>query len=323
MNGFQEQLARGMRRELQPKQERSSCKIAVVGDVHDRWDENDEIALKHLGIDLVLLVGDFGNEAVSIVRAIAQVNLPKAVIFGNHDAWYSATDWGRKKCPYDRQVEDRLQQQLDLMAAVDVGYGKLDFPEWGFTVVGARPFSWGGSTWKNQEFYDSKFGVKSFEESTDRILENVKSAAHNTIIFMGHCGPLGLGTAPDDPCGKDWQPIGGDHGDPDFAAAIAQTQAIGKTIPLVTFGHMHHALRHTKKQIRKRLDQRDGTVYLNAASVPRIVQTEAGWQRNFSVVTLETGVVTAAELVWIDQDWAIASQEVLYQSSYQQEASKH
>ena len=116
----------------------------------------------HLGIDLVLFVGDFGNEAVSVVRAIAQVNLPKAVIFGNHDAWYSATDWGRKKCPYDRQVEDRLQQQLDLMAGVHVGYGKLDFPAWGFTVVGARPFSWGGSTWKNEEFYEAQFGVKEF-----------------------------------------------------------------------------------------------------------------------------------------------------------------
>ncbi len=312
---------------LHREQKRSSCKIAVVGDVHDRWDENDEIALKHLGIDLVLFVGDFGNEAVNVVRAIAQVNLPKAVIFGNHDAWYSATDWGRKKCPYDRQVEDRLQQQLDLMAEFQVGYGKLDFPEWGFTVVGARPFSWGGSTWKNEDFYASKFGVKSFEESTQCIMENVKSAAHDTIIFMGHCGPLGLGAAPEDLCGKDWQPIGGDHGDPDFATAIAQTQAIGKSIPLVTFGHMHHALRHTKKQIRKRLDQRNGTVYLNAASVPRIVQTKAGWQRNFSVVTLEAGVVTAADLVWVDQDWAIASQEILYQRSSQQspqqEASKH
>lgn len=296
-------------------QERSSCKIAVVGDVHDRWDENDEIALHHLGIDLVLFVGDFGNEAVSVVRSIAQIDLPKAVIFGNHDAWYSATDWGRKKCPYDRQVEDRLQQQLDLMAGVHVGYGKLDFPVWGFTVVGARPFSWGGSTWKNEEFYEAQFGVKSFEESTQRIMENVESAAHSTVIFVGHCGPLGLGAAAEDLCGRDWKPLGGDHGDPDFAAAIAQTQAIGKTIPLVAFGHMHHALRHTKKQIRKRLEQRDGTIYLNAASVPRIIETEVGWQRNFSVVNLEAGVVTAADLVWIDQDWAIVSQEILYQQS--------
>jgi uncharacterized protein (TIGR04168 family) len=297
---------------VQPGQP-ASIKIAVVGDVHDRWDENDEIALKHLGIDLVLFVGDFGNEAVGVVRAIAQLNLPKAVIFGNHDGWYSITERGRKKCPYDRQVEDRLQTQIDLFADVHVGYGKLDFPEFDLTVVGARPFSWGGSKWKHGEFYSHRYGVNSFEESTACMVDAVKTAAHDTVIFIGHCGPKGLGDAAEDPCGKDWKPIGGDHGDPDFAAAIAQSQSLGKSIPLVAFGHMHHQLRHTKHQLRKRLDQRRGTVYLNAASVPRIVQTELGWQRNFSVVTMDKGVVTEAALVWVDQAWAIASQEILYQ----------
>jgi uncharacterized protein (TIGR04168 family) len=296
-------------------------KIAVVGDVHDRWDEHDEIALHYLGVDLVLFVGDFGNEAVGVVRAIAQLNLPKAAIFGNHDGWYSITEWGRKKCPYDRQVEDRLQEQLDLFAEIHVGYGKLDFPKLGLTVVGARPFSWGGSKWKHDEFYASRYGVNSFEESTDRIVNAVKDAAHNTIVLIGHCGPTGLGNQPEDPCGKDWQPIGGDHGDPDFAAAIAQTQAMGKSLPLVAFGHMHHTLRHTKQQFRKRLDYQNGTVYLNAASVPRIVETETGWRRNFSVVTLVEGAVSEAALVWVEQEQAlakplvtrIASQEILYQ----------
>jgi uncharacterized protein (TIGR04168 family) len=290
----------------------TSCKVAVVGDVHDRWDENDETALKHLGVDLVLLVGDFGNEAVDVVRSIAQLDLPKAIIFGNHDAWYSATDWGRQKCPYDRRVEDRLQMQLDLMAEFDVGYGKLDFPELGLSVVGARPFSWGGSNWKNEAFYASRYGVESFAESTDRIVASVKNAAHETVIFMGHCGPFGLGAEPEDLCGRDWKPIGGDHGDPDFAAAIERTRAIGKGVPLVTFGHMHHNLRNTKTQIRTRLAEREGTVYLNAASVPRVVETEVGWQRNFSVVTLERGGVIDARLVWVDQDWAIASEDVLF-----------
>ncbi|HBE31491.1 MAG TPA: TIGR04168 family protein, partial [Cyanobacteria bacterium UBA11368] len=39
-------------------------KIAVVGDVHDQWEEQDAGALEHLGVDLVLFVGDFGNESV-------------------------------------------------------------------------------------------------------------------------------------------------------------------------------------------------------------------------------------------------------------------
>ncbi|MEO0409231.1 MAG: TIGR04168 family protein, partial [Cyanobacteria bacterium P01_A01_bin.135] len=35
----------------------TSLTIAVVGDVHDLWDEGDGTALQHLGVDLVLFVG--------------------------------------------------------------------------------------------------------------------------------------------------------------------------------------------------------------------------------------------------------------------------
>ena len=75
--------------------------IAVVGDVHEQWEEADNSALEGLGVDLVLFVGDFGNESVPIVRKISQLSVPKAVIMGNHDAWYTASGWGRKKCPYE------------------------------------------------------------------------------------------------------------------------------------------------------------------------------------------------------------------------------
>ncbi|GAB4367095.1 MAG: TIGR04168 family protein [Elainellaceae cyanobacterium] len=293
---------------------RQTITIAIIGDVHDLWELEDQAALKALNVDLVLFVGDFGNESVEVVRTIASLDLPKAAIMGNHDAWYTATDWGRKKCPYDRQQEDWVQQQLDLLGEAHVGYGKLDFPEFELTVVGGRPFSWGGSVWKSSEFYQSRYGVNSFQESTDRILEAAKAAAYKTIIFIGHCGPTGLGEAPEDPCGKDWHPIGGDHGDPDLAEAIVQTRQLGKAIPLVTFGHMHHQLRHTKTQMRKMVDiDPQSTVYLNAASVPRIKQSSSGQLRNFSLVTLESGTVSKASLVWVNSDRAIESELILYQ----------
>jgi uncharacterized protein (TIGR04168 family) len=288
-------------------------KIAVIGDIHDLWDYEDEAALQALGVDLVLLVGDFGNESVEVVRAISQLSLPKAAIFGNHDAWYNATDWGIKQCPYDRRQEDRLQQQIDLLGDSHVGYGKLDFPKLNLSVVGSRPFSWGGSTWKNEKFYRDRCGVNSFEESVDRMVAVAHSTACKTVIFIGHNGPTGLGKLPEDPCGKDWQPIGGDHGDPDFEQAIAQVHQSGKTIPLVAFGHMHHTLRHTKQQLRRTIHTTpEGTVYLNAARVPRIVQNQGNRLRNFSVVTLESGIVSQASLIWMDQNLKIDSETVLY-----------
>lgn len=302
-------------------------RIAVVGDIHDQWEADDGIALQQLGVDLVLFVGDFGNESVEVVRAIAALDLPKAAVFGNHDAWYTATDWGRKKCPYDRKKEDWVQEQLDLLKQAHVGYGKLDFPALNLTVVGSRPFSWGGSVWKNAEFYQERFGVTSFEESTARIVAAANSAAYETVIFLGHNGPVGLGDRAEDPCGKDWQPLGGDFGDPDFTDAIAQTRAAGKTIPLVTFGHMHHKLRHTNQQLRTPIyASTEGTVYLNAASVPRIVQNEESEsptetlrdrRRNFSIVSLQAGVVSEISLVWLGNDFNVASEQILYQQPSQ------
>lgn len=297
-----------------PSSSPQSLTIAVVGDVHDLWDADDEPALKRLGVDLVLLVGDFGNESVDVVRAIAQMSLPKAVILGNHDAWYTATEWGRQKCPYDRRQADWVQQQLELLGVTHVGYNNLDFPEFQLTVVGGRPFSWGGSSWKNEAFYQTRFGVSNFEESTERIVAAVKRAAYETVVMIGHCGPTGLGDAAEDPCGRDWHPIGGDYGDPDLAAAIDQSRGLGKTIPLVAFGHMHHHLRHTKERLRKMVSiDAFGTVYLNSASVPRIRQTDAGTLRNFSLVTLESQTVSRASLVWVNQSLEIHSELILHQ----------
>lgn len=282
--------------------------IAIAGDIHDQWTEGDNQALVNLGVDLVLFVGDFGNEAVNVVRLISELPLPKAAIFGNHDAWYSASDWGRKQCPYDRQREDRVQQQFDLLGDAQVGYGKKDFPALNLSVVGSRPFSWGGKEWKNRTFLKKHYGVTNFQDSTAKIVAAAQSTTCDRLIFLGHNGPTGLGDRPEDICGRDWQPLGGDHGDPDFAAAIAQARTLGKTVSLVTFGHMHHRLRHTQTRLRTnhRWDEQ-GTFYLNAASVPRF-QTFAGQPcRNFSLVTLEGSHITQSQLVWVNPDGQIQS----------------
>ena len=298
------------------KNQSKPIKIAVIGDVHDQWEVEDGIALQHLGVDLALFVGDFGNESVEVVKAIASLDIPKAAVMGNHDAWYSATEWGRKKCPYDRTKEDWVQEQLDLLGSAQVGYGKLDFPQWNLTVVGGRPFTWGGPEWRFAQMCQERYGVSSLEESADKIVKVVKSVTCDHIIFLGHNGPSGLGDRADDPCGKDWHPIGGDFGDPDLAEAISQSLNLKKTVSLVAFGHMHRTLRHTKKLQRKAVFRSpEGTIYLNAATVPRIIQQDGIKLRNFSLVDVEDGLVTKASLVWVDQNYQIATEEVFYNSS--------
>lgn len=287
--------------------------IAIVGDVHDQWSSTDAKALAALDVDLVLFVGDFGDEAVSIVRQVAAVSLPKAVILGNHDVWYTASKRDRKDCPYDRTQEDRLQQQLEALGDCHVGFGKLEVPECKVTVVGVRPYSAGGGRWRHRKFYRDRCNVHSFEESTARICATIDAAEHDTLIFLGHNGPAGLGNQVYDICGRDWKRNGGDYGDPDFAAAIASAKSSGYQVAFVTFGHMHHELRHDKTRLRKRLVvDEHGTVYVNAAQVPRVMDINGYWRGSFTLVTLQGSLVHTVRLIWVDAAGDIVSEEYLY-----------
>jgi uncharacterized protein (TIGR04168 family) len=294
--------------------QQTEMRIAIVGDVHDQWSAEDNLALQHLKVDIVLFVGDFGNEAVEVVREVAAVSIPKAVIMGNHDAWYSASSWGKQKAPYDQSQEDRVQQQLDLLGETHVGFSKLDFPQLDVSVVGSRPFSWGGLTWRNSQFYRDRYQIKNFEESTQQMVESAQDAASQTLIFIAHNGPAGLGKQTESICGRDWKAEGGDYGDPDLTAAIAQTQSLGKSIPLVTFGHMHHELKIPRGKRRKLVEVREQTVYFNAACVPRVIKTAQHTKRSFSIATLRQGIVQTISLLWLNQDFAIESEELLYQA---------
>lgn len=290
-----------------------SIKIAVIGDIHDLWELEDNAALQHLDIDLAIFVGDYGNEAVEVVRRVAAVNLPKVAVMGNHDAYYSASNKGIQNCPYDRTREDWVQKQLDLLGEAHIGFSKREFPQFGLSVIGGRPFSWGGSKWRYGKFYRDRFDVRNFDESLDLILAAADEADHNTLIFVGHVGPYGLGASPDDPCGKDWGNQSADYGDPDFAKAITLTRQSGKQIPLVAFGHMHHKLKHSEHQLRKRVvADANGTLYFNAANVPRIEETPTGKQRSFSIVTLQQGKVQSIDLIWLNSAFEQISAESLF-----------
>lgn len=297
-----------------PAPEPRPSKIAIIGDVHDLWEPADAAALQVLGIDLALFVGDFGNEAVPIVRAVANLTCPIAVALGNHDAWYTATPWGQKQCPYDRQQQDWVQDQLDVLGPAHVGYGYRHFPDLDLAVVGGRPFSWGGPEWKYNEFYQQRFGVRNLQESAAKIIAAGIATTAQTLIVLSHNGPHGLGDRPEDPCGRDWQPLGGDYGDPDLQEAIGVLKAAGKSIPLVTFGHMHHRLRHTQKIQRTAVKCLDGSVYFNGAIVPRISHSQGRTLRSFTIVTLLAGQVTEIAVFWLDPLFNAVSEQLLYTS---------
>ncbi|XAR50741.1 hypothetical protein NMG60_11005156 [Bertholletia excelsa] len=242
-----------------------SVRIAVVGDVHDQWNlEDDTKALQLLRPDLVLFTGDFGNENAELVRTIADLKIAKAVILGNHDAWNTSQFAEKRK--------DRVQLQLEFLGEEHVGYRRLDYPMMKLSIVGGRPFSCGGDRVFRQRLLAARFGVQDMDGSAKRIYKIASSTPEDhSVILLAHNGPTGLGSNINDICGRDWVVGGGDHGDPDLAEAILQLKETTKlSIPLVVFGHMHKELAYGNGLRKMIVVGADNTVYLNGAIVPRV-----------------------------------------------------
>ncbi|KAK9812544.1 hypothetical protein WJX73_007673 [Symbiochloris irregularis] len=253
-------------------------RLAIVGDVHGQYGPEDEAAIRSLGVDATLFVGDFGEEDVELVQQIASGDTPRFTILGNHDAWYSLTTL--------RPDFKGVQSQLDALGQQHIGYSSCTVPAAngpGCTVVGARPFSRGGDKWEKVAFfYKQLYEVESMEASAARVSDTVLKASQQglPLVLMSHNGPTGLGELSHSICGIDWTRDAGDHGDPDLREALDDVHNKGSSIALVVFGHMHHKLnhRHGDGALRSMavIDPATGTVYINAAVVPRVRPRASG-----------------------------------------------
>ncbi|RDX64146.1 hypothetical protein CR513_57331, partial [Mucuna pruriens] len=263
----------------------SSIRIAVVGDVHDCWNlEQDSKALEFLQGFLLSnpsnTKGDFGDENVEVVQSVANLEFAKAVILGNHDAWFT------------KQFSGSLGKE-------HVAYRRSDFPLIKVSIVGGRPFSSGGKPLFRKNLLSARYGVKDMDESAKRIQKAALGTPEDHfLILLAHNGPTGLGSGLNDICGKDWDFEGdGDHGDPvlvdlhlkmPIAKSDGDNANIAKmgfhlahaisllkennqvSIPLVVFGHMHKELAYDNGFRKMIVVGTDNTIYLNGAIVPRV-----------------------------------------------------
>ncbi|PKA48279.1 hypothetical protein AXF42_Ash020714 [Apostasia shenzhenica] len=310
----------------------ASVRIAVVGDVHDDWNlDEDSKAIQLLQPDLVLFTGDFGEENVELVRSISNLDIPKAVILGNHDCWHTYR--------FQEKKADRVQVQLRCLGEQHVGYSHLDFPMLKLSVIGGRPFSHGGDQLFRLKLLSQRYGVNNMEQSRKKICNAAIGTPNgHYLVFLSHNGPAGLGSKMDDICGRDWISDGGDHGDPDLAQALHELRIIKRLpVPLVVFGHMHNELAFGgyRKMI---VVGDDGTIYLNGAIVPRVKRLRAGGGsskdkkvirpdeevggsstlRAFTIVDIEDGRVERVTETWVlisSQKNSVEEEKILFHRS--------
>jgi uncharacterized protein (TIGR04168 family) len=277
---------------LHSRSHEPTANLTVIGDVHRWWRPADTAFLERSAPDLSLFVGDLGDEDVEIVRLVANISVPKAVILGNHDAWQS---FGR------RTSTEKLRECLAVLGDDHLAYAVREVPRAGISVIGARPFSWGGQSLRSPELYDEIYGIHTMRQSAAAIVDAARQAQHRDIVILAHNGPIGLGEETHDIFGKDFGKPGGDWGDRDLALAIQRIEGFGLRVRAVIAGHMHHRLVHPRGAERIRFVRREGTLFLNAAYVPRLRQNERGEELTYFLRTRwRAGECVGIEEVWVD-----------------------
>ncbi|MFQ6540227.1 MULTISPECIES: TIGR04168 family protein [Aphanothece] len=280
-------------------------RLAVVGDPHGAWDGSDHHLLDRVRPDAVLVVGDLSDGLPQVPALLRRLPLPVACILGNHDAGRDAS--GRT-----------LQRQLATLGEIHCGWGLRELRPPGLAVVGGRPGTAGGGFHLSRAVI-AAFGPLTLQESADRITAAALAADPALpLVLLAHCGPAGLGSDAADPCGRDWKKPACDWGDQDLALAIRQIRE-HRPVPLVVFGHMHHALRRGQGERRTVAVDRQGTLYLNAAFVARHGRDLGGRElRHFTWVELDTdgragAVVRRASHRWYGLEGQLLYEEVVHQ----------
>ena len=274
--------------------DKAGVRLALIGDIHLDFDPQDRDYFDASDYDLLLFTGDLSDtfhprRSLAVASRLAQLRKPALLIPGNHDihnlpqllaevfnqSWLAVVSG----IPHPR-YHARLQQALGNV--VMGGYSTHDYylGAIDLSVICARPYALGGTRMNYAPLLRRQFGVHSLTQSTQRICQQVDAAQARNLVFLAHNGPWGLGAAPADIWGCDFDPAQGDFGDRDLRAAIDYARQQGRRVLAVVAGHMHLQTylgpkpfwqrRGNPGPTRPRQVVQDGILYINAARVPRI-----------------------------------------------------
>jgi uncharacterized protein (TIGR04168 family) len=286
-----------------------TIRIAVVGDVHLAFGPKDVAHLDAGAYDLVLFVGDLTGYAhrggLRVAKYVRTIRTPTLVIPGNHDAVHAAQLLAEVSqneraigLVSGGQKERVAELRKALAPAILAGYSVHPFARAGTSIdiVACRPHSFGGPHLAFKPYLSEAFAVTSMDDSAAKLRALVDQTTANRLLFFAHNGPTGLGDRRDAIWGRDFRKPEIDFGDPDLESAIAYARQRGKHVVAIAAGHMHHALRGGG--MRRWTEERDGTLYLNAARVPRVFKEANVEKRHLIELVVEGDHATAREILF-------------------------
>lgn len=275
-------------------------RIAVIGDIHGLWSDEDVRAIDARGYAGVLVVGDVAGFRFSttqaLVRRLARLETPLFLMPGNHDGVTGLAMAGHALG--QRQLSEvgaeKLRGRMEALRTVLGRHVLAGFSAHrlgAVSVIAGRPHSMGGPVLSFPRAMQGAWGVATMQESAAAIRRAVDAAPTRDVIFLAHNGPEGLGARATDIWGCDFRRGGGDWGDPDLTAGIAYARSRGLRVLAVVAGHMHRHVKGGGERVAMVRDEED-TLYVNAAEVPR---ARDGARHHVELV-IEGGRATARDL---------------------------
>lgn len=267
--------------------------IAILGDLHGHWDDQDAAYFNASDYAMLWFTGDLGsgttNNGLEVTRSIARLNKPALIMPGNNDAGLlpeMAAELGHQKGLIKLMHElgsagSPVERASGAVSLCGFSVHEIDLGGDRFSLVAARPLAMGGGELSFPTVLARNYGVEDLAASEARMWAAVEQAETDRIVFLAHNGPFGLGGDARDPFGCDFKQEGGDWGDPDLTRVIERTRDSGREVAAIIAGHMHH---RTHAGERTLLAELSGTPVCNAARVPRLVSGPDGVTRHHWVL---------------------------------------
>jgi uncharacterized protein (TIGR04168 family) len=280
--------------------------IAVIGDLHSAWDEGDVDAFNRSKYSLLLFTGDLGGsgsrDGMRIAKSLSRLTRPALVMPGNNDVELYASiaaelTYRKSRAGLIGNLRSEPPPPPDAGHAETCGYSAHSVEVKGqpLTIIAGRPFAMGGNELSFPQALEQSFGIRTLAESVDRLKELVDGADTRDVLFLSHNGPAGVGAEAGSLWGSDFRQGAGDWGDTDLTEAILHARRRDRRILAVVAGHMHWTLEGGG--VRASQFERDGTLYLNPARVPRILGSGPNKKRHHFALTLSASGASAAEVI--------------------------
>ncbi len=255
-------------------------KIAIIGDVHGFWDARDTAYFNQSDYDFILFTGDlrsYTESESSVANRISPITKKSFMIPGNTDTSNLFQAAGEifqnsfliKGFSLTQNIKiERMKKSLGNIQLSAYESHLLSNEKISITLIVLRPFAMGVNL-SYAPILKKRFGIKSLQDSKEKYKQLIDESSEDSIIFLGHNGPFGLGSEITSLWSSDFTKEPLDWGDTDYRYAIDYAKSGGKKVLAAIGGHLHRKIKKTKLERNWHFKTQE-TNYINAAKVPRI-----------------------------------------------------